>query len=90
MRPENRILALIGCGGALQLHLPSEKSPLRYLADAPTLISLSEMRSGIPNRNKTALPSTHTGLTQKEFYDPGINREIAIRELEGVGALMIS
>ena len=34
----NRILDVIGCDGTLQLHLPSAKSPLRYLVGSRTLI----------------------------------------------------
>ena len=39
MRSENRLLDVVGCDGALPLHLPSAKSPIRYLVDSETLIS---------------------------------------------------
>ena len=37
------------------------------------------MGSGISNRNKTTWPNTDNRLKSKEFYEPGINRGIAIR-----------
>ena len=87
MRPANQILDVIGRDGALQLHLPRAKSPLRYFVQSGTLISLSKARSGIPNRNLTTLDNADTRLTHKEFYAPGLNQEIAIREMGGVGAV---
>ena len=80
-RSANRILNVIGCDGTLQLHFPSAKSPLRYLVDSQTLVSMSKMRNVIPNRNITTWFNTDARLTPKTVYEPGINRKIAIREL---------
>ena len=41
------------------------------------------MRSEIPNRNKSTGPHTDTRLNSAEFYEPCLNRQIAIRELVG-------
>ena len=83
MRSGKRILVVIGRGGTLQLHLPIKKYPLHYLAVSQILISMAEMRDGISHRNITTRPNTATRLTRKEFYDHGINHQIAIRELVG-------
>ena len=34
VRSKNRLLDVIGCAGAFRLHLPSTKSPIRYLLDS--------------------------------------------------------
>ena len=81
MRSANRLLEAIGCDVALQLHLPIARSPIRYLVEAQTLIFLSKMMNGISNRNKTKWSIAGARLTPEEFYEPGINREISIREL---------
>ena len=86
MRSANRILDAIGRGGALKLHLPSAKFPLRYLAGAQTLISLSGMGSGIPNRNKATRSRTDAGFTLNEFYEPGVFHRVEIREIRGPAA----
>ena len=70
--------------GALRLHLPSAKFPIHYLADSPTLIPLSEMGNGIPNRTKTTWPNTDTSLNYKEFYEHDVNRGIATHDMGGV------
>ena len=44
------------------------------------------MRNGILNRNKTTLPNTGAMHNPEEFYEPGINHRIAIREMGGVEA----
>ena len=64
----NRLLEVIGCDGELRLHLPRTKSPIRYLVGSKTLIFLSKMRNGIPNRGKTTWPNTDTRLNSNEFY----------------------
>ena len=83
MRSANRILAVIRRGWALQLNLPIAKSPLRYLVDSQTLIFASEMRNVILDRNKTTWSNKDATLSPKEFYEPDINRRIAIREIGG-------
>ena len=85
MRATYRILDGMGCDGALRLHLPIEKAPHHYLVDSKTLIFLSEMRNVISGRNKTTRSIADARRTPWEFYEPGINREIAIREMGGVG-----
>ena len=82
----NHILDVIGFDGELQMHLPSEKSPLRYLVDSETLISLSVTRNVISNRNLTTRAGADTRLTPKGFYEPGINQKIAIHEMGRVEA----
>ena len=81
MRSANRLLEVVGRNGELQLHLPSAKSPMRYLVDSHTLICLSEMRNVTSNRNKTTWSNADTGLTPNGFYERGVNQQIAIREL---------
>ena len=39
MRPANRLLGIIGRGGASQLHVQSTNPPIRYLVDSKALIS---------------------------------------------------
>ena len=39
------------------------------------------MRHVISNRNKTTWYNTDTRPTPEEFYEPGLNRQIAIREI---------
>ena len=38
---------------------------------------------GIPNSNKTTRPNADTILNPEEFYEPGLNQKIAIREMGG-------
>ena len=82
----NRILDVIGRDAPLQLQLPSAKSPLRYPAGSQTLISLSGIRNATPNRSITTWYNAATRLTPKEFYEPRLNHQIAIREMGGVEA----
>ena len=44
------------------------------------------MQKEIPNLIKTMRPNTETRLTAMEFYEPGLNRQINIREMGGVEA----
>ena len=81
IRSENRILDAIRCDGALELNLPSVNSPLRYLVVSQTLIFLSKMANGIPNRNPTTRANADTSLPPGEFYEPGLNQKVAIREM---------
>ena len=83
MSSANRLLGIIGRGGALQLHVPSTKSPIHYMVDSQTLIFLPEMRNGILNRNQTTRTNADTRLTPKAFYEPTLNQEISIREMVG-------
>ena len=83
MRSEHRALAVIGCDVALRLHLPIDKSPIHYLVDSQALISLSEMRHGIANRNKTTWSNTDARLNSEEFYEPGINHQVSTHEMGG-------
>ena len=87
MRSANRLLEVVGRNGELQLHLPSAKSPMRYLVDSHTLICLSEMRNVTSNRNKTTWSNTDTRLNPEEFYEPCLNHQISIRELGGVSGI---
>ena len=86
MRSANRLLEVLGRDGEFQLHLPSAKSPIRYSVGSQTLIFLSEMRNAISNRNKTTRTNTDARTSPRAFYEPTHNREIAIREMGGVGA----
>ena len=81
MRPANLLLEVIGCDGALRLHLPSAEFPIRYLVGSQTLISNAEMGNVISHRNKTTWPNTDNRLNSEEFYDPCISRGISIREM---------
>ena len=81
MRSANRLLDVIARDGAFQLHLHSAKFTIRDLMGSQALIVLAEMRHGIPNRNKTTRPNTDTRINPKEFYEPGLNQKIAIREM---------
>ena len=44
------------------------------------------MRNGIPNLSKTTWPNTDAGINPKEFYGPGLNRQISIHEMGGGAA----
>ena len=44
---------------------------------------LSEIRNEISNRNLTTRENTDNRLTPKAFSGPGLNQQIAIRELDG-------
>ena len=46
LRAAGKIFDVLGCDGALRLHLPNTKSTLRYLDHSETLI-LSEIRKAI-------------------------------------------
>ena len=71
----------------MQLHLPITKSPIHYLADSQSLISLSEMRNEISNRNQTTWTNTHARTSPKAFYEPTHNQQIATRAMGEVEAL---
>ena len=86
MRAGNRILDVMGCDGTLQMRLPSAKFPLHYSVGSQPLIFLSGMRSGIWNRNLTTWATADTRFAPNEFYEQGLNRQIAIRERRGVAA----
>ena len=45
------------------------------------------MRNEIPNRHKTTWPNAATRLNPEEFYEPGLNQQIANRAMGGVEAL---
>ena len=47
---------------------------------------MSEMRNGIQNRNITTRPNAAARLTPEEFYEPGLNQEIAAIHELGVEA----
>ena len=85
MRASNRLLDAIGFDGDPRPHLPIAKPPMRYLVGSQTLISLPKMGNGISNRGKTTWPNTDTILNSEEFCAPGINRQIAIREMGEMG-----
>ena len=89
VRPANRLFDIIGRDEALQLHLPSTKSPTHHLVGSKALVFLSEMRNAILNRNQTTWGNTDARLAPRAFYEPAHNREIAIRE-RGGGRVMIS
>ena len=90
MRPGNRLFDIyLGRDGALQLHLPSTKSPIHYMVDSQAVIFLSEMGDWILNRNQSTWGNTDTRLAPHAFYEPTVYRKIDIRELGG-GRLMIS
>ena len=42
MRPANRLFELLGRDWALQLHVPSAKFPVHYLAGSQTIIPLRQ------------------------------------------------
>ena len=81
MRSPNRLIDVIARDGDLRRHLHIAKFPIRDLVGSQTLIVLSEMRNGIPNRNKKTRQNTDARLNSKEFYEPGISQKISIREM---------
>ena len=86
MRPTNRLLEVLARDGTLRRHLPSAKSPIHYSVDSQKLISLSEMRHVVSNRNRTTCDNTDAVTSHRAFYEPTHNQEIAIDEMGGVGA----
>ena len=90
MRPENRLLDVLGRSGALKLHLPCTKFTMRYLVDSQTLISLSKMRHESPNRNQTPYANTDARTSPNAFYEPTHNQKIPTMRWEGLGRLRIS
>lgn len=85
MRPSNSLFGPIGCGGPLQLHVPSAKFPIHYLVGSETLIFLPDAGNGILNRDRTKLASADTIQTPKCFCEPTSNQKIAIHEPGGDG-----
>ena len=47
LRTSNMIFEVLGCDGALRLHLAKTKLPIRYLADPQTLVFLAQIRNDI-------------------------------------------
>ena len=83
MRPANSLPWIIGRGGALRLHIQSAKFQIHYMVDSQTLISLTKMRDEILNGNPTTRENTDTWVKSQTFYEPNLNRRIAIRDLGG-------
>ena len=90
MRPENRLLEVLGIYGQLQLHLPSTKLKMHYLVDLQKIIRLSEMGNRISHRNQTTRANTDTRTSPRTFYEPTHNRQMSTHEMGGLGRLMIS
>ena len=63
------------------MHLENTKLPLRYLVCSQTLISLSNARNEILQRNPTTWASTDTRVPIRDFYENDLNQQIAISEL---------
>ena len=90
MRSAIRLLEVFGCDGEMRLHLPSPKftnTLFGWLTDANCL---SKMSNVISTRNQTTWANTDARASHRAFYEPTHNRKIAIRELGGLGRLMIS
>ena len=83
MRSPNSLFGLIGRGGAFRLHVPSTKLPIHYMVDSKTLIRLAEMGNDILNQNQATWANTDTRINPQTFYEPTLNRKIAIREMGG-------
>ena len=81
MRSENSLFGIIGCDGASKLHIPSAKCPIHYLVDSQTLVFLTEMRSEYLRGNQTTWGNTDTRILPVTFYEPDLQRRIAIREM---------
>ena len=86
MLSANMLFGIIGRDGALQLHLPSAKSPIHYAEVSQTPISLSKMGNSILNRNQTRWGDTDARLIPKAFREPARNCQTDIREMLGGGA----
>ena len=71
MRSTNSLFELIACSGTLRLHIPRTKSPIHYLVDSQTLISLTKMRNEILNKNQTTLANTDTMIKPQTFLRTG-------------------
>ena len=80
MPSANRLLGVIGRDGELHLHAPSVKFPVHYMVGSETLVILSRMGNAISNRNQTMRPNADARLAPVDFYEPTVNRQIAIRE----------
>ena len=74
---------VIGCDRPLQVHLANTKFPSHYLVDSQTLVFLSKARNEILNGNPITWTNTDTRLSIREFYENGLNHQIAINELGG-------
>ena len=72
VRSANRLFEIIGRGGALQLRVPSTKSPIHYLVYPQAMIPLP--KNALLNRNQTTWAYTDTRLAHRAFYDPTPNR----------------
>ena len=53
------------------------------MVDSHTLIFRSDMGNVILNRNRATWGNTDARLTPQAFYEPTLNRQIAIREMGG-------
>ena len=51
------------------------------MVGSQALIFLPKARSGILQRNPITLANTDTGLHAREFYENGLNQQIAISEM---------
>ena len=62
MRSANSLFGIIGCDGALTLHIPNTKFTIRYLVGSQTLVVLTEMRNEYLRGNQTAWENTDTRI----------------------------
>ena len=81
LKSTDRVLDVLGCDGALQLHVGSTKFPLHYLVDSQKLIFVSKVRNGFLQRNLITWTNTDTRLSVREFYENDLNQQIANNEL---------
>ena len=84
-----KIFDVLGCAGALQLHLPSTKFTLRYLVGSQALVFLSVIRNGLCSCKQKTWDNADIRLTPLDYYKRELNNQIAIRELGEFGILTI-
>ena len=83
MRSSDSLFVIIGCGGALTLHIPSTKFPIHYLAGSQTLVFLTKMRNGYLRGNQTTRVNADTRIPPLTFYEPDLRRRFDVREMGG-------
>ena len=88
MRSGNRLLDVLGRDVELRLHLTRTKSAMRYLVVSQAVISLSKMRNGIANRNRTTWTNTDARTSPNEFYGPTHNQKLLPMSWRGLENIM--
>ena len=85
MRSTNSLFDIVGCDGTLTLHVPRAKFTIHYLADSQTIVLLAKMRNVYLRGNQTLRANTDARIRPLTFYEPDLQKRIAIHELEGGG-----